>query len=283
MNRLAGLVAVAILGSAVPADAQFGRPVVVGYVNGFGWGGSPYRLVVPPPVVIVVRPAPPRREELRDPEPPRTDPRETAAAEARVAAAVGNGELLVIKPGKPVACGPERIAPPPVMVGPAVTLDGPKLPADRNARAAFRMAAGRAAFAADEYGRAADQFRAAATTDPLAFFLLAQAHTSRGEYAEAVAAIRNGMRAAPDWPATRFRVTDLYGDRRGRLADHLAALRAAAEARPADPSARFLYAYHLWFAGERGAATTAFRALSPLVKDNALIERFLQEAEGKDL
>lgn len=285
MVRFALLAAFAVVGSVAPAAAQVGRPVVVisfGYGYGYGWGGY----WVPPPV-IVVRPAVvPRIEEPREPEPIRATPAERAAAEARVSAAVDRGELMVIKPGKPVArvpAPPERIDRPPA-AKPAVTLDGPKPPADPQALAAFRVATGRAAFAAGEYGRAADQFRAAAAvTDPIAFFLLAQAHTARGEYAEAVSAVRDGMRKAPDWPAARFRYADLYGDRREPLADHLAALRTAADAKPADAAARFLYGYHLWFAGEKAAAAKVFRALSPTVKDNALIERFLQEAEGKDL
>ena len=147
----------------------------------------------------------------------------------------------------------------------------------------FRAEAGRAAFTMGEYGRAAELFRAAAKTDASAFFLLAQAHTARGEYTEAVAAIRDGMRTAPDWPAARFRIVDVYGERREPLAEHLTALRAAADARPAEPAARFLYAYHLWFAGQKAAAARVFRILSPTVKDNAEIERFLQAAEGKDV
>ena len=287
MARFALLAAFAVVGSVAPAAAQFGRPVIVvsfgyGFQHGYGWGGY----WVPPPVIVVRPAAVPRFEEPREPEPIRATPAERAAAEARVSAAVDRGELMVIKPGKPVArvpAPPERIDRPPAAAKPAVTLDGPKLPADPQALAAFRLAAGRGAFAAGEYGRAADQFRAASVTDPIAFFLLAQAHTARGEYAEAVSAVRNGMRKAPDWPAARFRYADLYGDRWEPLADHLAALRAAADAKPADPAARFLYGYHLWFAGERAAAAKAFRALSPTVKDNALIERFLQEAEGKHL
>jgi len=286
MVRFALLAALAVVGSQTCAVAQFCRPViVVGYSHGYGWG----RIWVVPPPVIVVRPVPrPRFDEPRDrePEPVRENPAERAAAEARVNAAVERGDLLVIKPGKAVARVPDppaRIDLPPAGAKPPVTLDPPKPPADPKALAAFRVATGRAAFAAGEYGRAADRFRAAAPTDPLAFFLLAQARTARGEYAEAVAAVRDGMRKLPDWPRSRFRIVDVYGDRREPLADHLTALRAAATARAVDPAARFLYAYHLWFAGERAAAAKVFRALSPTVKDNAVIERFLQEAEGKDL
>lgn len=290
MVRFALVVAVVAVGWPSPAAAQFCRPVIaVGYSHGFGWG----RIWVVPPPVIVVRPVAVPRPRFdypfdREPEPVREDPAERAAAEARVNAAVERGDLLVIKPGKPV--GPRIPDPPawvndrpPVGAKPPVTLDPPKPPADPKALAAFRITAGRVAFAAGEYGRAADRFRAAAPTDPLAYFLLAQAHTARGEYTEAVAAIRDGMRKRPDWPRSRFNIAEVYGDRRQPLADHLTALRAAATARAVDPAARFLYGYHLWFAGERAAAAKVFRALSPLVRDNAAIERFLQEAEGKDL
>ncbi len=292
MTRFALPVLVAVFGVAAPLSAQFRRPLVVGYTvsYGYGWGVfwvEPRPVIVVPPPVIIVRPAtgPWVEEPPRPPEPVRADPVERAAAEARVQAAVDRGELLVIKAGNRVArvpAPPERIDRPPGGGKPAVTLDRPKLPADPKALAVFRVEAGRAAFAAGEYGRAADLFRAAADTDPSAFFLLAQARTARGEYAEAVAAIRDGMRQAPDWPAARFRIADVYGDRRQPLADHLTALRDAA-ARPTAPAARFLYAYHLWFAGQKAAAANVFRALSPTVKDNAEIERFLQAAEGKDV
>jgi len=278
MVRFALLAALAVVGSQTCAVAQFCRPViVVGYSHGYGWGSI---WLVPPPIIIV-RPVL-RFDEPRDrePEPVRENPVERAAAEARVNAAVERGDLVVIKPGKAVVA---RVPDPPAKAKPPVTLDPPKPPADPKALAAFRVATGRAAFAAGEYGRAADRFRAAAPTDPLAFFLLAQARTARGEYAEAVAAVRDGMGILPDWPRSRFRIVDVYGDRREPLADHLTALRAAATAQAVDPAARFLYAYHLWFAGERAAAVKVFRALSPTVKDNAVIERFLQEAEGKDL
>lgn len=300
MVRVALLATVGVLGSVAPAAAQFCYPIcspAVGYTlrfgwGGFGWGGGYW--VVPQPPVVVVRPLPPRFEDPRDREPEpiraehRESPEERAVAVARVNAAVEKGDLMVFTPGKPVARAPvppAQVEDRPRAAGkPPVALDPPKLPADPKERFQFHLDAGKAAFAAEEYGRARDQFRAAVAVQPddsRGHMLLAQAHTARGEYAEAVAAIRAGVAKSPDWPMLRFRVADLYGDRRERLAEHLAALRVAAEGRDATPTVRFLFANQSWFAGDRLRAAELFRTLRPVVKDVAEIDAFLRAADGR--
>lgn len=299
MIRVALLATVGVLGSVVPAAAQFFPPAtpVVGYSLRYGWGSygwGYYWIATPPPPVIVVRPViVPGPEAPRDPEPEpvrQNNAVERAAAVARVNAAVEKGDLMVFTPGKPVARAPVPPAQvqdrPPAAKPPVtpVTLDPPRPPADPKELFQFRLGAGKVAFAAAEYGRARDQFRAAVAAqpdDPRGHMLLAQAHLARGEYAEAVDAIRAGMAAAPQWPALRFRLADLYENRRDRLAEHLAALRRAAEARDATPTVRFLFAHQSWFAGDRPAAAERFRALRPAVKDAAEIDAFLRAAAGK--
>lgn len=300
MVRVVLLATVGVLGSVAPVAAQLLPPAgpfvsPVGYSLRYGWGSfgwGYYWVMVPQPPVVVVRPViAPQPDFPRDvePEPVRQDNAvERAAAVARVNAAVEKGDLMVFTPGKPVARAPvppaqveDRPRPP---AKPAVTLDPPKPPADPKALFQFRLDVGKVAFAAEEYGRARDQFRAAVAAqpdDPRGHLMLSQAHAARGEYAEAVAAIRAGMAVAPQWPALRFRVADLYEDKRERLAEHLAALRRSADPPDASPAARFLFAHQSWFAGDRLAATERFRALRPLVKDAAEIDAFLRAADGR--
>jgi hypothetical protein len=94
-----------------------------------------------------------------------------------------------------------------------------------------------------------------------------------------VASIRDGMKLAPDWPTTAFRLKELYGDATARFDRQLADLWVAAEANLNEPGLAFLLGYQLWFTGDRRAATTLFRATAPRVKDPALIERFLRAAD----
>jgi hypothetical protein len=145
---------------------------------------------------------------------------------------------------------------------------------------AVRLA--REAFAAEQYGRAVERFDAAIAArpaDPLPYFLKAQAHVAAGQYADAVAAIREGMKRAPDWPAGDFKPVELYGANPERFAAHLAELRRAVADNPAEPALAFLLGYELWFAGERAEAVKQFQAAAKAGRDGPIIERFLREAE----
>ena len=117
--------------------------------------------------------------------------------------------------------------------------------------------------------------RAADPASPRLHFLLAQARTARGDYAGAVAAIRDGMRRAPDWPAQKFDPRALYGPDAARFDAHLAELQRACALDPADPTVGFLLGYHLWFLGEKAEAVKLFRRAAKQVKDGVVIERFL--------
>ena len=152
------------------------------------------------------------------------------------------------------------------------------------ARGARQIGLARSAFAAEEYGRAAERLAAAikapAGRGPAAF-PDRPGPDRRGEYAEAVAAIRDGMKLDPDWPAAAFRPKDFYGARPDRFDAHLAELRAAVATQPADPAAGFLLGYHLWFTGRQDEAVKLFRRVTKQVKDNAIVERFLREVDAK--
>lgn len=278
-------------GYAVPG---YGYPVVPGYaVPGYSWGApywvaapgwwqAPVIVAPPPPTVFVLQQPVVVRQpvvvplEAFDP-PPREDPRAAARVDAKVRA----GELMAIRP-KANAVRPAAAVepvPPPVPRRPE-----PVVPNEPKARAAFEVARAREAFEVGEYGRAAERLADAIAADPAAplpYFLLAQARTARGEYAEAVAAVRDGMRRAPDWPASGFNLKAVYGPTAAAFDRHLAELREAADADPDDPAVGFLLGYHQWFLGDKIEAVKRFRKATRQARDNGIIERFLVEADGK--
>lgn len=187
------------------------------------------------------------------------------AKKAKVDAAVKNGEFVVFEPGK---LPPKRADVPPAKIP-----DSPKAPAPSP------LQQGQAAFDAGELGRATERFSAAVAAAPKlgdAHFQLAQVRMARGQYAEAVDAIRAGMKAVPDWANKPFRTSDLYLTQPKRFATDVADLKAATEANPADSTLAFLYAHHLWFSGEKPAAAELFRKLDGKVKDKELIAPFLK-------
>jgi hypothetical protein len=138
------------------------------------------------------------------------------------------------------------------------------------------------AFAAELYGRAVERLDAAIAVrpaDPLPYFLKAQAQFAAGQYADAVASIREGMKRAPDWPASGFKPVEVYGPNPGRFDGHLGELRRAVRDTPTEPALEFLLGYELWFAGDRPTAVTLFRSAVKRGNEGAIIERFLREAE----
>jgi hypothetical protein len=275
----------------------FGPPV-------YGWGpfvGPPFGpplavppffapppvVVVPPPVVFAANPEP------GDPPPP------AAVRQPGPVPLAKRGDFVVFRPNKDPLVRPpadegvivpklDRVAPPPppFKFDPlekrdhAVKVDRPDPdPATESAR---QMKLARAAFAAEQYGAAADHLDAAAKARPddaLPHFLKAQVRFAAGRYAEAVAAVRDGMKLAPDWPAGTFRAKELYGPAEARFDQHLADLAGAAEANPDEPGLTFLLGYQFWFGGDRAAAAKLFRTAAGRVKDPALVDRFLSVAD----
>jgi tetratricopeptide (TPR) repeat protein len=142
-----------------------------------------------------------------------------------------------------------------------------------------QIALGKAAFANGEYGRAAHRFRLAIAVvpeDPMGQFLLAQTLLALAKYQEAFDAIQVGMRQQPNWPASRFRPLELYGDNVADYPDHLARLEQVLQQPPDDPVLLFLYAYQLWFDGRQDEAIPLFQRAAPLLADKNAVERFLQ-------
>jgi hypothetical protein len=298
--------------SVVFSRSFYAAPVFPAYYPfgpfaGPGWGpgyGNPYFLppppivvgppviVVPPPVVIGGNIEPNRREPVVV-QPDRGVP-------------LRPDDYLVISPRKdvpalpanpPVADGVivpklDRVAEPVVAIRPPVFRfdpfaaqpvlgrnDTPE--ADPVAEAARQVKQARQAFANEEYGRVAEHLDRAIRVkpdDPVPYFLKAQARMAAGEYADAVASIRDGLKRAPNWPASGFNPRDFYGRDADRFDAHLAELRKAVAASPDAPTLQFLLAYHLWFTGDREAAVALLMKARKQVRDGNAIEAFLTEA-----
>ena len=152
-------------------------------------------------------------------------------------------------------------------------------PDEPKARSKYLIEKAREAFLLDELGRSAERLQAAIALNPnvpLPYFLLAQVLVARGEFPEAVAAIRAGMGKFPDWPAAKFDPTTMYSRPEFFDAD-LQRLKVAHEAKPDDPALLFLYGYQLFFLGDRKEAAKLFKKASARTKEKAMIERFLLE------
>ncbi len=272
IRRILPLLALALLADTSPAPAQvpfgpagFSAFFAYGYRGhhhyAFGGGyryaapvygyGVPYSIyLVPPPIVVVVIPPPPVIFKDREPTTPVREPLPTIEdyAPARVDAAVKRGDFLVVKPGQKV-------------VPAAAAIPLPQPPVEPKALAAFLVQQARAAFEVEQAGRAGERLRAAIALQPKDAklrFWLAQVHVARGEYAEAGAAIRDGMALEPDWPASPFDLKELHGPRAEALAGDTAELRGALAANPGDAGLQFVTACCEWFSGNRQAALKLF-------------------------
>lgn len=193
-------------------------------------------------------------------------------AKARVDKAVKSGEFVVFEPGKALP-NQKRAEPPPAKIP-----DSPKV-VDPAAVARLHLTRGQAALEAGELGRATERFAAAVAADSKlgeAHFQLAQVRVTRGQYAEAVDAIRAGMKNVPGWADARFRPDDLYLTQPKRLVADIADLKAAFDTAPTDSTLAFLYAHHLWFGGDKKTAGELFHNLADKVKDQELISPFVK-------
>ena len=247
---------IAFAGFALCSDAPTASAQVVvfhyhhaGYGCGYRYSAPVYGFVfyyAPTPLVFLPPPG-----GFRDREPaPRHDPLPTVDdyAPAIVDAAVKRGDLRVFKPG-------ERI------VRAAAAIPLPMPPIESKALAAFLVKQAREAFEQQQVGRATERFRAAIPLQPKEakwHFWLAQAHTARGEHAEAVLALRAGLALDPDWPTQPFDLKELYGPRIAALAGDIAELKASLASRPGDTGLQLTLGCYEWFSGNRRAALKLF-------------------------
>ena len=278
-------------GVGVVGPNYYYGPGYFGYNN---WYGPPV-IVQPPPVVIVQA-----ANTANNGYAPRTalaggftrHPDADFQPEPRVEEPVKRADFVVVRPqGErpvPIAAGAKKPLERdnqfvPNLEG-AFAVDRRMIPADPKRRVVFEVQLARQAFAMGEYGRAGERLAAATQadpTDPIPYFLLAQVRTARGEYAEAVAAIRDGMKHAPDWPAEAFRLREIYGPAANRFDEHLTDLRTALRDHPDNPTLLFLLGYQLWFLGEKAEAGKLFKRAAERVRDGGVIERFVLETDGR--
>lgn len=261
------------------APPPFGPPVF-----GPPWYYPPPVIVVPPPVIIV----PPPVVVASNP---------SGGADPIGPPGAKPGQFLVINPKKDVQQASANPMIPEGTIVPAVdkvmvpkpmprfdpaagppmgNVEKPEANPEREFARLMKLA--RDAFAAEEYGRAVGNLDRAAKvkpTDAMPHFLKAQSHLAAGQYAEALDAIRIGMKLNPNWPTSGYRPRDFYGTNPDRFNVHLAALRTALAENVGDPSLQFLLGYELWFGGNRAEAVELFRA----AKREPLAARFLKDAD----
>ncbi|MFO0846252.1 MAG: tetratricopeptide repeat protein [Gemmataceae bacterium] len=207
---------------------------------------------------------------------------------------------IVAPPPPPTIVLPPPPAPPPEVVEPVQPPAPPRSPTrhreeakkkpergTEGAQASRRQgrpgrrhsaALGREAFRLGEYGRATQRFREAARLlgrDGPPYFLLAQSLAAQGKYHQAFDALQGGLARRPDWPASGFRLVELYDDVL-EYSDHLQTLEEAAARHPADPELQFVYGYALWFDGRLDEASAAFRRALPRAADTGVIDLFLR-------
>ncbi len=232
------------------------------------WGVAPPIVIVTPPPIIVGGnfDAPDPDAAANNVPPPRND----AVVFPRGAKET---DFIVISPKKGTTV-PEvtRVAPPPLPPPPMgafdpfkpVTKVAAEYPeADPKKEAARLVKLARTAFALGDYGRAAEHFERAITADPAdarAYFLQAQARFATGQFAEAVARIRDGLARDAKWPTAAFDPAEMYDGRADRFTTHLAALKKAVADNPGQAALEFLLGYELWFSGEKAEAEKLFRA-----------------------
>lgn len=249
-----------------------------------GWFDFPWplppRVVVAQPIVIVNESSPPPIDDSR------YDvflPRRRAPADA--------GNQPAEQPQQLPPAAPRKAAeplPPPTKAEPPATEKPAPLPAPAPTAPVAEpedhdpqpVKLGKRAFAQQEYGRAERHFAQAIVTMPDArsHFLLAQALFARGRYAEAVTEIQAGLRLRPDWPSSRFRPRELYGDHAADLAAQLVHLEDLITENPRDPVLLFLYAYQWWFDGRVDEARLWFERAVAVGSDRAIVGLFLQSA-----
>jgi tetratricopeptide (TPR) repeat protein len=162
----------------------------------------------------------------------------------------------------------------------ATNVEKPEKDPDREYARLMKLAG--ETFAGEEYGRCIRVLERAVAAKPaeaLPHFLKAQCLFATGQYGEAVEAIREGMKLAPDWPTAAFRPLDYYGPSPQLFGAHLATLRKALAENPGEPLLQFLLGYELWFNGDHAEAAGLFRAAARGAKGNALIGYFVKIAD----
>jgi tetratricopeptide (TPR) repeat protein len=104
--------------------------------------------------------------------------------------------------------------------------------------------------------------------------LLSDALFGEKQYAQAAAAVEDGLHFVPQWPSANQDIRKHFGDIAvyNLLIDDL---RATAEKNPDDAALQFLVGYHLHVTGQRDAAKTYFNRVLKLDPNHAAARQFL--------
>jgi tetratricopeptide (TPR) repeat protein len=141
---------------------------------------------------------------------------------------------------------------------------------------------GDAQFTARNLVGAYDRYKKASEAAPdmaEPFFRMGHALADLGRYDQAVVAFRRGLSLRSDWPASGFRLADLYGDNLAARAAMFEALKHALEARPDDASAHYVAAVQLFFDDRQEQAHASFERARKLGEAAAYVEPYLQRAD----
>jgi thioredoxin-like negative regulator of GroEL len=141
-----------------------------------------------------------------------------------------------------------------------------------------KMKQARDALAAGEYGAAAehlDRILMARPEDATTRFLKSQAQFAAGQYSEAVATIRVGLKADAKWPLIEIQPRTLFG-KAERFDGLFGDLKRSRDGNPDSLALQFLVAHQHWFAGDRDAAKAAFARLADRLNDPDVVKAFLK-------
>ena len=230
-----------------------------GYGPGFG---NP--LFLPPPPIVVgpaFVPPPPIANDV-----PYEIPPEVVKADFRVIMPRKKNEVPIAPIEKPMA----RFDP--FAKDKPVGLTEPALDVNQ------QMKLARDALAAGEYGAASehlDRVLQARPEDLSALFLKSQAQFAAGQYSEAVATIRAGVKADAKWPRIDIQPRNLFG-KEERFDGLFGDLKRSRDANPDSLALQFLVAHQHWFAGDRDAAKAAFARLADRLNDPDAVKPFLK-------
>jgi len=142
---------------------------------------------------------------------------------------------------------------------------------------------GDAYFAGQKYYDAYSRYKDAAQAAPTladAYFRQGIALFAAGRYELAAKALRRGLALDPNWPASDFRLDELYGQNQMAKAAHIDALAKAADAQPHNADLLFLLGVALYFNGQADQAATFFQKSNQMaVGDNGHLRPFLDRVK----
>jgi tetratricopeptide (TPR) repeat protein len=131
-----------------------------------------------------------------------------------------------------------------------------------------------------------DRYKKAAEAAPDladAWFRQGHALADLGRYDQAAAAFRRGLAQRPDWPASGFRLAELYGDNRAAQAAMFEAIERMVAARPADINTQYVAAVQHFFDGRLEQARTELEHALKLGEPASNIEPFLKAPALEEL